>query len=141
MNFEKKFTMEKKVALVLDTAFGERVAELAKEMPVWIVPSQANLHVIELLRPTLEKGRVTILVERKNETEEFFLDRMLYAIDEHYGEASQSNPYETLWVFSTTKHMPSIEVISELGFKSISRTPDGFRMDKVEILPKKKIES
>ena len=122
----KDGAMKGSVALVLDPEFGIRLEALAKEMPVWVISSQTNLHAVELARPQLEEGRVTTILTRPDEGPRALLARALYAIDEHHGRTSQSIPYSSLLVHGVSEQMLPSELISELGFKSIITTSEGF---------------
>jgi len=118
-------TMNESIALVIDLSFGDRVTALAKEMPVWVVSSAVNDKASQQARQVLEEGRITILKTRQGERAEDLLTRALYAIDEHHGETSQVTPYDTLYVYGSTRSL-SQEVLAELGFNSITATGEGF---------------
>ncbi len=98
-------------------------------MPVWVVSSPVNDQAVRVARSGLSEGRSTTLLVRPGERPEDVLARALYAIDEHHGEASQSVPYDKLLVHCTTETLPQ-NLASELGFKSITATADGFRAEK-----------
>lgn len=117
------------VALVLDSAFGDRVAALAQQMPVWVVSSPVNDQAVRLARTNVDEGRITTLHQRSGEVPVNLLARAVYAIDEHHGEVSQAVAYDTLWVYGTTEKL-SQEIAAELGFKSITAIADGFKAEK-----------
>lgn len=123
--------MNTSVALVLNEDFGDRVIALAQQMPVWIVSSPANESAVREARGSYAEGegRITVLLARPGEDEANFLTRAMYAIDEHHGEASQSAPYDTLWVQGTTE-IPDEDLAADLGFKVIAATAEGFRAEK-----------
>lgn len=121
--------MSMSIALVLDPAFGARLTTLAKQMPVWIVKSPTNDQAVQVARPGVSDGRITTLHVQLGETPSNMLVRALYAIDEHHGSASQRSPYKTLWVYGSAEKPPP-DIASELGFKSITATADGFKAEK-----------
>lgn len=121
--------MQVSVALILDPIFGERVITLAQQMPVWIVSSPVNDQMVHLARTNLNDGRITTLHLRPGEASADLLVRAVYAIDEHHGEVSQAVAYNTLWVYGTTEVLPQ-DVAAELGFKSITASADGFKVEK-----------
>ncbi|MDD5330545.1 MAG: hypothetical protein PHX38_11095 [Sulfuricella sp.] len=118
------------VALVLNPDFGERVIALAQEMPVWVVFSPVNALAVEFARSAFEEGRITTILPRVGEYPSDLFARALYAIDEHHGEASQSVPYSTLWVYGASERMMTPDLAAELGFMPVIVTKDGFRADK-----------
>ncbi|MBS1198225.1 MAG: hypothetical protein H6R18_2010 [Proteobacteria bacterium] len=121
--------MHVSVSLVLDPVFGDRVAALAQQMPVWVVSSPVNDQAVRLARSNLGEGRITSLHRRPGEASCNLLARAVYAIDEHHGEVSQVVGYDTLWVYGTAEKLPQ-KIATELGFKSITAIEDGFKAEK-----------
>ena len=121
--------MEHPVALVLDQDFSTRLTSLAAQMPVWILSTDLNDLAVQAVRPQCIEGWVTTLKIKPGEDEESRLARALYAIDEHHGEASQSTPYDTLFVYGTSSQ-PSAQIMAELGFKAANATSDGYQVVK-----------
>ena len=117
------------VALVLDPVFGDLVIALAQQMPVWIVASPINDQTVCRVRTNLVDGRITTLRLRPGEAEGDLLARAAYAIDEHHGGVSEADAYDTLLVYGTTERL-SKEVATELGFKSITTSANGFKAEK-----------
>lgn len=121
--------MQNSVALVLYENFSTRLSALAEEMPVWILSSHLNDQAVQAARPHLSQGWLTTLNGKAGEDPDCLLTRALYAIDEHHGEESQPVPYNTLFVYGTSRQ-PSLELMSELGFKTVSSTGDGYKLVK-----------
>jgi hypothetical protein len=121
--------MAKTIALVLDPNFGDQVRPLAQQMPVWIVSSPINDQTVAVLRSNFEDGRLTTLLRLPNERSADALARALIAIDEHHGGAGQKDSCTTIQVYGA-KELPSQELSSELGFRSVVSTPYGFRVQK-----------
>jgi hypothetical protein len=113
--------MSKTVALVLDPSFGEQLQALAQKAPVWIVSSPLNDRAVAALRPKFEDSRITTLLRLPNERSADTLARALLAIDEHHG----GEGCEAIDVYGT-KDLPSAEVSSQLGFRSVVATHSGF---------------
>jgi hypothetical protein len=122
---QKVQAMHSAVALVLAPNFGDRVVELSRKMPVWILPSAINDHAVREARKIFDNVRITQLNTRERESEIDLVARALYAIDEHHGVASQSAPYDTLLVYGESNELPR-DIAYELGFTSITTTPYGF---------------
>ncbi|WP_316413565.1 hypothetical protein [Mesoterricola silvestris] len=98
--------MKNSVALVLDESFGNRLSNLAEEMPVWILSSEINDMAVRAARHSHGEGRITTLMRRDGESQEDLLARALYAIEEHHGEVSQSHPYDSVEIHGPVS-MPS----------------------------------
>ena len=98
-------------------------------MPTWVLSSRANDSAVHVARAKFGTDRITILRERPREDPAKLLSRALHAIDEHHGEDNQPVPYDTLWVHGKAV-MPPQDLASELGFKSITATADGFKAEK-----------
>jgi len=113
------------VALVLDPNFGVQITSLSQTIPLWILSSAVNDQVVKELRQSAHSTNITILEKFGSESAVNTMIRALYDIDEHHGEASQSDPYDTLFVYGETE-LVCHAVFSELGFKSFTDTADGF---------------
>jgi hypothetical protein len=121
--------MAKTVALILDPNFGDRILSLAQQMPVWIVASPVNDRAVAALRSKFEDERLTTLLRLPNERSDDTLARALIAIDEHHGGEGQTDSYEVVEAYGA-KELPSHELSSELGFRSLVATDYGFRAQK-----------
>lgn len=117
------------VGLVIDPDFGERIGELAKTMPVWVLSSTVNDPAIEAARLAVGHGRITKLLALAVESIDDLLGRAMCAIDEHHGEDSGACAYRNLLVFGAVRSPPQ-ELASNLGFRSVTATADGFRAEK-----------
>lgn len=114
------------IALVLNPDFGDRVAPLARQMPVWILSSPVNDRSAQVACLALDPGRITTLRRLTGEDAADTLARALYAIDEHHGESSPQAPYDTLWIYGTSVGVPE-SLASELGFTTITTIRDGLK--------------
>ena len=121
--------MHTSIALILDGTFGNRIFELAQEMPVWVVSSSINDHAVHLARMVTGTFPITTISIRQKESPADLLARALYAIDEHHGEVSLMVSYNTIWVYGTSEKV-SETLVSDLGFKSIVYNAAGFKVEK-----------
>jgi hypothetical protein len=123
--------MNSAVALVLDRKFGDRVAGLAQEMPVWIVSSDENNSAVEHVRGLLGgAAEITTLLVAGGETPSDTCLRALYDIDEHHGTTSACTPYERVLVFEAEPALLSPQASEDLGFARVTKTEFGFIIEK-----------
>jgi len=119
------------VSVVLDRAFGSRLAELLVLGPVWIVESPVNRAIAEGLWaqfPTRNHlDSLTTFKAAETDSPEEMLIGNLGTIDLHHGFYSADPPYTVLEVVGTCL-TPRIEAaLTDLGFDSFPVTTDGFR--------------
>jgi len=117
------------IALILDPVFGEKIAPLAEVMPVWVVESAINNEAVDILRPKFQNGHITKFLVMVDEKPSDTMRRVLYAIEEHHGVASQVEPYDTLEVYGCNSKL-FLAFSDELGFRFIFPTEFGFRAEK-----------
>ena len=117
-----------RVHVVVDPAFGQRLADLPADEPVWVVASPINEPVIRQLwqqRPTKSHLDGITLFQSHGSPEDALLGN-LGTIDLHHGEYSAQPPYSLLEVVGC---QPSEEVrsaLAELGFSITATSPQGF---------------
>jgi len=121
--------MTRSIALILDPAFGDRISEVSRQMPVWVLSSSINDPVVRFERARFAEGHITALLPRDQESPAELLARAMCAVDEHHGEESQTVPYDTLRVIGTNE-IPSNELTKDLKFKSLVKTSEGFEATK-----------
>lgn len=116
------------VALVMDEFFGDRVRDLALQMPVWIVSSKHNKEAVIRIAPTLGlPNRITLLSLFEQESQAATLTRALYDIDQHHGpDTFKVAPYDELVVIGITAEHLSSAAMRNIGIQSVQRTEDGF---------------
>jgi hypothetical protein len=117
-----------KVVLVVDRAFGDRIAELSKQFAVWAVDSPENTPVI---RRCWSHGQqdglgVTSFVAGENESPEEMCDRIASTVDEHHGKFSQDPPWCEIEVYGVSLSPTLRAVFEEMGASEFEPTPDGF---------------
>lgn len=115
-----------KVALVLNPVFGDQIADIASEMPVWVLSSSDNAGGIRRARQSYPNQQVTELLPRGTESSADLLARALLNVDEHYGPDSSSDPYEAVLVYGAQPADVPSELAAECGFKTIEQQPYGF---------------
>jgi hypothetical protein len=121
---------EKRVLLVLDPNFGERLAVKAASQPVWIIRSSTNTPVVQRLR--VERGKesdpadvATFNEDASKSAEEQFLS-IIGTIDLHHGSFSAAVPYSMLEVVGCEATGQVLAALDELGLKVASVTDNGF---------------
>lgn len=121
--------MSKKVVLVLDMNFGEKILSFAKSMPVWVVESAENQVAIDHAR---HNGiTVTTFKLRDGELVEKACARIIQSLDDHYNEFSQEQGYSELECIGITLAKVSLRPFIELGFDTFSVTAFGFLAKKI----------
>jgi len=118
------------VVMVVDPAFGERLASLPLGAPVWIVNTPTNKLVAQRLwseRPEVNHltGITTFNISEGASREEILLDE-LDAIDLHHGSYSADPPYTRIEVLGAPFSDKIRLALAEYGFQHFSRTTDGF---------------
>lgn len=117
-------TESKSVALILEHVFKRDMVAIAREMPVWILSTEANDKLVVLARQKFGPGRITTVLAKGDESPADLFARALYAIDEHHGDASQAVPFSELYIYGRIDGIPS-ELASELNFKSTTTIEGG----------------
>jgi hypothetical protein len=120
-----------RVFVVLDPAYGQRLDELAKNGPVWIVDTPANRSVAQQIwtaapnRSHLEG--VTTFKFPENSSSEDILINELDTIDLHHGIHSANPPYTVIEVIGAGVSDKVKEALSEFGFDHFEATSHGLR--------------
>ena len=123
-------TVPYKVYLVVDREFGEKLAELERSVPVWIVDTPANKPVAQRVwneRPN--EGHltgVTTFNDLNTLSPEEMLLGHLDTIELHHGVYSADPPYTVLEVVGTELTDNAKRVLSEYGFDKFQITSTGF---------------
>lgn len=118
----------RRVHVVVDPAFGQRLAALPADEPVWIVASPVNEPVArELWRQRSTKRHLDgiTLFPSYGAPEDSFLG-VLDRVDLHHGEHSATPPYSLLEVVGCAPSEGVRAALAELGFDVGVGTPDGF---------------
>jgi hypothetical protein len=117
------------VRVVVDPAFGERLASLPQQDPVWIIDSPANAPVAHRLWEMGAKGHadgITTFQSGAYGVAEDELVCMLDTIDLHHGPYSADPPYSLIEVFGCQPLERIREALKEIGFQITESTSDGF---------------
>lgn len=131
-----------RVFVIVDRDFGERLAALPSEVPVWIVDTSKNKQVAHRLwkeRPAESHltGITTFNDIKGSSAEELFLG-IIDTVDLHHGSYSASPPYTIVAVLGVNltdriKTELSVYGFSEFqpnseGFSAIRQLPDATRL-------------
>ena len=129
-------TQTRKVMVVLDAAFGERLHDIWPGQPVWIVLSPTNQPVVHALWKSAPGGDhlkgVTGFDYHDQEAPEGAFLNVLDDIDLHHGPYSSSTSYTTLTVVGARLTPPIRVALVELGFSSFDELADGFTATRSE---------
>lgn len=119
------------VFVVLDREYGERLSELARSGPVWIVESPLNrataqkVWVVHPSRSHLDG--VTTFKTGDGCSPEDSLIHELDTIDLHHGTYSADTPYTVLEVIGAVLSERLKTELSQFGFDEFQATSQGFR--------------
>jgi hypothetical protein len=121
----------KKVAIVLDPDYGNKLASLAAGAHVWIVDTPANRaaaseYWAQNARHKVESGVTTFKFSENASRLETCLD-ILATVDLHHGEYSSNPPYSELEVIGLPLTDKAKSAIKDLGFGRFETTAEGFR--------------
>jgi hypothetical protein len=106
--------MSRRVAIVFDTEFGERLATLAMRMPVWIVESVTNRAAVsEAWNRATEWPHISVTVFRPTDDLKHLL--------------SQIGHPQRVDVIGLPLSDDAREALGAAGFTKIAETSDGFR--------------
>jgi len=116
------------VAVVVDPNFGDRLADLAQRMPVWVARTPGNAAAIEQLvrRFRRDGGSLTSFVVDAGASRGEWCASVLDTVDEHHGPLSRDPPYRSIEVIGTPLSPALRGICEELGFHSFRDTADGF---------------
>ncbi|MGO4503837.1 MULTISPECIES: hypothetical protein [unclassified Dyella] len=116
------------IALVLNPQPVESLSALAEKLPVWVVSTSENAAAVQALRSSLPPGHLTTILKRPGESDEDLAVRSALDIDDHYGAASQPNPYTVLWVIGSNDKVLAEQLKEDLEFNGVEMTSDGFKV-------------
>jgi len=120
-----------RVFVVVDRAYGERLAQLAKIGPVWIVDTPVNRTVAQEIWDTHPNrsylGGVTTFKFPDGSSSEEILINELDKIDLHHGIYSANPPFRVLDVIGASVTARLKAELREFGFDNFQETPQGFR--------------
>jgi hypothetical protein len=106
--------MSRRVAIVFDAEFGDRLLTLAMRTPVWIVESSANRSAVaEAMNRATEWPHITVTVFRPNDDLKHLL--------------SQIGHPQRVDVIGLRIHDDVRDAMRDAGFTRVAETPDGFR--------------
>ena len=122
-------SQREKVYVVVDPAFGEKLALLPPGSPIWIVDTPANKAVAKRLwseRPERSHlDGITTFRVSSDSPEENLLGE-LATIDLHHGSYSSDPPYNTLEVIGAAVSEKIKLAMGEYGFEEFRSSSDGF---------------
>ena len=127
-----------KVYVVVDREFGEKLAELVRGVPVWIVDTPTNKPVAQRFwneRPDENHlTGITTFNDLNSLSPEEMLLGHLDTIELHHGSHSADPPYTVIEVFGTQLTANTKSVLSEYGFNAFHITSTGFTASRLNAL-------
>ena len=119
-----------KVYVIVDRQFGERLNELERGVPVWIVDTSDNMPVVRRLwqsRPDDNHlNGITSFVDSQSSTPEQLFLNELYMIDLHHGIHSADPPYTVLVVIGVDLTPRIKNELATYGFDEFQNNLVGF---------------
>jgi len=119
----------RRVRIILDPDFGERLALLPPGEPAWVVESQLNTPAAERLwreRPAESHlSGVTTFRPGRQPPEDGFID-LFPTVDLHHGRHSTDRPYDGVQVHGVPLSPAVRAALAEFGFTEFRPTADGF---------------
>jgi hypothetical protein len=119
-----------KVFVVVDRSFGEKLSELERSTPVWIVDTPANQTFVQRFwnehPDESHLTGVTTFDDLPSLSPEDMLLGQMDAIELHHGSHSADPPYTVIEVFGTQLTANAKNVLSEYGFAEFHFTQAGF---------------
>jgi hypothetical protein len=110
--------------LVISGANAIVVARLAREMPLWIALTEENQSIQN--HPPLTGRDVTWFDLHPGESDFAVFRRIVFSLDDHHNEPSQSPAFDTLLVFCRASEPVELGSLTELGFVSVESTSFGY---------------
>jgi hypothetical protein len=120
-----------RVFVVVDRHYGQRLTELARSGPVWIMDTPANRTVAQQIW-TADPNRshlegVTTFKSPEGSSSEDILINELDTIDLHHGTYSTNPPYTVLDVIGTAITARLRAELAQFDFDEFQETAQGFR--------------
>ncbi len=126
-----KLNVEHRVAIVVDRTFGQKLAELAETMHVWICDSPANSAACEFVWRSvsgdhkLDEGATRFNCLPDTPVDDVLL-KIIDSVDLHHGKYSHSPPWSTIEVFGCAAS-PRVRVaFAEYGAELTELAPKRF---------------
>ena len=127
-----------KVYVVVDREFGEKLAQLERRVPVWIVDTLSNKPVAQRSwneHPDEDHlTGITTFNDLNSLSPEEMLLGHLDTIELHHGSYSADPPYTVIEVFGTQLTAKVKNVMSEYGFNEFHVTSTGFTASRSKAL-------
>jgi hypothetical protein len=127
-----------KVYVVVDREFGEKLAELGRSVPVWMVDTPINKPVVQRFwneRPDQDHlTGITTFNDLNSLSPEEMLLGHLDTIELHHGSQSADPPYTVIEVFGAQLTPNAKNVLSEYGFDTFQITSAGFTASRPKAL-------
>jgi hypothetical protein len=125
-----------KVYIVVDREFGEKLAGITRDAPVWIVDTPINKTVVRRLWSDHPQQNHLTGITTFDDFESFSPEDLLLSefdtIDLHHGVYSADPPYTVIEVVGTPLTARVKNELSEYGFNEFCAGPAGFTAERSE---------
>jgi hypothetical protein len=125
-----------KVCVVVDRSFGERLTELPRGVPVWIVDTPSNKPVAQRLwkeRPSeTHLTGITTFKDMESSSPEELMIEELGSIDLHHGAYSADPPYTVLEILGARLTDNAKHALAAYGFVEFHEHSTGFTASRGE---------
>ena len=120
--------------MVVDRNFGERLGQIPKGVPVWIVDTPSNKDGIRRIwnaNPAQDhlSGATSFSDLESASAEELFLMEV-DTIDLHHGPYSANPPYSLIEAFGAALTDRIVEALRDYGFEKFALTATGFTAER-----------
>ena len=123
----------KKVGIVVDRTFGDRLLSLLRLFHVWVVESADNLPAIQsawtsqsATTNSAPTAAVTSFKALEGESPDDMCARIAGDVDEHHGELAQDRAWREIEIFGVSLNRRLRSVFEELGANTFEPTKGGF---------------
>ncbi len=122
--------------IVVDREFGDKLAEIERDAPVWIVDTPVNKIVVRRLSSEHPQQNHLTGITTFDDFESFSPEDLLLSefdtIDLHHGVYSAAPPYTVIEVVGASLTARVKNELSEYGFDEFCPRPTGFTAKRTE---------
>jgi hypothetical protein len=113
------------VAIILDSNFGDCIEQLVREMPVWVISSEANRTAIQRVWDSgTSEGRATIFEDKKVISREQLVLDIIGDVEEHHPAC------KNVLVMGLQMSAGLAAALEDNGFVAIESNQNGFKASK-----------
>ena len=114
------------VLVIMDGEFGDQLASVSLDSPIWIVDSATNVSITEELRRVGRGDKITTFRYNPLISGSEALAGILPTVDLHHGPLSEGRPYRRLEVVGARPNHVVTSALADIGFRLDNITRQGF---------------